>query len=221
MELVTLNKKQTITGEKTFSGPVTFAGAITKSGIETSSEKLLNTKNVGTKAAVSTVVVEESGDGVHHVTKLTLTNYVIGPLAGAGAAKILVPPQALYTFPAGAHILLASYASLALTAAGTAKTPDVGLGSVAGDGTANATLNLSAAGSEDIMTGYTAGSTSTHAVGASGPVGATAGMLTGIALNGASGVKTVYLNAAASWAADNTGNLTATGTIVLGWTTIV
>jgi len=197
-----------ISGANVFSGQVSFSG------------KTLNTKNAGTKAAVSTVAVEELGDGVNHVTKLTLTNYVIGPLAGAAAAKILVPPQALYTFPAGAHILLASYISLALTAAGTAKTPDVGLGSVAGDGTANATLNLNAAGGEDIHTGYTAGSTSTHAVGASGPVGATAGVLTGIALNDAAGVKTVFLNAAASWAADNTGNLTATGTVVIAWTTI-
>jgi hypothetical protein len=221
MELFRLNKNQTVSGSNVFSGANTFSGATTFTGAQTSSEKLLNTKNKGTKAAVSTVVAEESGDGVHHVTKLTLTNYVIGPLAGAAAAKVLVPPQALYTFPAGAHILLASYLSLALTAAGTAKTPDVGLGSVAGDGSANATLDLSAAGSEDIHTGYTAGSTSTHAVGASGPKGATAGMLTGIALNGASGVKTVFLNAAASWAADNTGNLTVTGTVVLVWDTLV
>ncbi len=233
MELARLNKNQTFSGSNVFSGVSRFSGAttlagatiisgaITKTGVETSTQKLLNTKNVGAKAAVPTVVVEESGDGVHHVTKLTLTNYVVAPLAGAAAAKVLVPAQALYTFPAGAHILLVSYASLALTAAGTAKTPDVGLGSVVGDGTANATLNLSAAGAEDIMTGFTAGSTATQAVGSSGPVAATAGVLTGIALNGAAGVKTVFLNAAATWSADNTGNLTATGTIVLVWDTIV
>ena len=215
MELFRLNKNQTVKGSNVFSGSNTFSGAVTNS------EKLLNNKNVGAKAAVSTIAVEESGDGVHHVTKLTLTNYVIGPLAGAAAAKVLEPAQAIYTFPAGVHVLGVSYASLALTAAGTAKTPDVGLGSVAGDGSANATLNLSAAGAEDIMTGFTAGSTSTHAVGASGPVGATAGILSGIALNKTADVKTIFLNAAASWAANNTGNLTATGTIVLVWDTIV
>lgn len=202
MELVLLNKPQTISGEKTFT------------------KELVTTKKIGTVGA-ATVVAKEYGDGVHHVTELTLTDFVVGPLAGAAAAKILVPPTVLYEFPAGVHVLLVSYASLALTAAGTAKTPDVGLGSVIGDGTANATLNLGAAGTEDIMTGFTAGSTSTHAVGKSGPVGATAGMLTGIALNKAADSKKVYLNAAATWAADNTGNLTATGTVVLVWDTIV
>lgn len=221
MELFRLNKNNTVSGSNVFSGANTFSGALAITGVQTSAEKLLNTKNVGTKAAVSTVVVEESGDGVHHVTKLTLTDYVIGPLAGAAAAKVLVPPQALYTFPAGVHVLAVSFLSLALTAAGTAKTPDVGLGSVAGDGSANATLDLSAAGAEDIHTGFTAGSTSTHAVGASGPKGATAGIFTGIALNKAADVKTVFLNAAATWAANNTGNLTATGTVVLVWDTLV
>lgn len=216
-----MNKNNTVSGSNVFSGANTFSGALAITGVQTSAEKLLNTKNVGTKAAVSTVVVEESGDGVHHVTKLTLTDYVIGPLAGAAAAKVLVPPQALYTFPAGVHVLAVSFLSLALTAAGTAKTPDVGLGSVAGDGSANATLDLSAAGAEDIHTGFTAGSTSTHAVGASGPKGATAGIFTGIALNKAADVKTVFLNAAATWAANNTGNLTATGTVVLVWDTLV
>lgn len=171
---------------------------------------------LGLADATCTMITYSTGKDM--VTVITLTDYIIGPLAGAAAAKVLVPPQALFVFPTGAHVLLVTSCSLALTAAGTAQTPDVGLGSVAGDGSANATLNLSAAGAEDIMTGFTGGDTSTHAVVANGPVGATAGVLTGIALNAVGGVKNLFLNAAATWAADNTGNLTATGTIVIKWT---
>jgi len=158
---------------------------------------------------------------MHHITQLTLTDFIVGPLPGAGAAKVLVPPVALYTFPAGVHILIVSYMSLALSAAGTGKTPDIGLGSVKGDGTANATLNLSATGAEDIHNGYPSGNTSTHAVVKSGPTGVQAGLLTGIALNREDSAKTVYLNAADTWSANNTGNLTASGIIVLVWDTIL
>lgn len=162
----------------------------------------------------ATAVAVTKGDGADFTTEITLTNFVIGPLAGAAAAKVLVPATKLFSFPAGAHMISASYVSLALTAAGTAKTPDVGLGTVAGDGSANATLNLSAAGAEDIMTGFTAGDTSTHAVAESMVAPNTAGAQYNIS----TGVKDVYLNAAASWAADNTGNLTATGTVTVKWT---
>jgi len=158
------------------------------------------------------------GDGRNFTTELTFTDYIVAALAGAAAAKVLVPSEAIYIFPAGAHVLEVSFASLALTAAGTAVTPDVGLGSVVGDGSANAVLSASAAGAEDIMTGFPIADTDTHAVVNNGPVGATAGILTDISLNAVGGVKNVFLNAAATWNADNTGNLTATGTITLKWT---
>jgi len=205
---MSITQDQTISGDNEFTGDNTFTTSI------------ITEKNVGTKAAVATVAVEEIGDGMHHVTTLTLTAYIVGPLASAAAAKILVPPQALYVFPAGVHVLEVTYATLGLTAAGTAVTPDVGLGSVIGDGTANPTLNLGAAGTEDIMTGYAIADTLTHAAVAAGPVGATAGILTGISLNKAADSKNLFLNCAATWNANNTGNLTATGTIVIKWTTL-
>jgi hypothetical protein len=43
-------------------------------------------------------------------------------------------------------------------------------------------------------------------------------MHTGIALNVTGSVKDVFLNSAGTWNANNTGNLTATGTVVLKWT---
>lgn len=165
-----------------------------------------------------TVTANHYGDGKDIVTVLTLTDFVIGPLAGAAAAKVLVSPTPLFTFPAGKHVLMVTSTSLGLTATGTAVTPDVGLGSVAGDGSANATLNIGTAANEDILTGYAIADTVTHAAVDSGPLGATAGMLTGIALNKAADAKTVYLNAAGTWNADNTGNLTATGTVTIKWT---
>jgi hypothetical protein len=177
--------------------------------------------NVGVKANVAPLTVKEYGDGVHHITVLELKDYVVGPLAGAAADLTLVPPQALYTLPAGAQVLSVSYGEVALTAAGTPVTPEIGLGSVIGDGSANATLGAAGATMEDILEGFAVADTDTHATVKSGPKGATAGILTGIALNKATDAKTIYLNCAGTWNADNTGNLTVTGKIVIVWDTIV
>jgi len=183
-------------------------------------EGTLTGLNVGTAAAVGTVAVEEYGDGYNHVTVLTLTDYVIGPLAGAAAALTLVPPQALYVLPAGGALVEACYISIALTAAGTAVTPEIGLGSVIGDGSANATIGGAGATMEDYHEGFAVADTDTHAVVANGPVGATAGYGTDIALNAATDSKNIFLNCAGTWNANNTGNLTGTGTVVIKWTTM-
>lgn len=42
-----------------------------------------------------------------------------------------------------------------------------------------------------------------------------------VRLNKDNDAKTIYLNCAGTWNADNTGNLTATGKVVLVWKTIV
>lgn len=219
MELVVKNKDNAITGNNTHSGNNLFSGVNTHSGVETFTESTLNTKNAGTVGA-ATVVAKEYGDGVNHVTELTITNFIVGPLAGAAAAKTLVPPTPLYTLPAGVQLLEVSHVAVGLTAAGTAVTPDVGLGSVIGNASVNATLDLAGATLEDIHTGFAVATTVSHAQVVSGPIGATAGILTGISLNKAADAKTVYLNCAGTWNADNTGNLTATGKVVLVWKTI-
>lgn len=176
---------------------------------------LTNTKNVGVKAA-STVTVEEFGDGVHHVTKLTLTDFVVGALAGAAAA--LGVGKKLYTFPAGAHVEGASYIDLSLKAAGTAVNTDTGLGSVIATG---AVAVLSGTTTfEDRHTGQTIATAAAGGTAVKSLKNTTAGLQTGIALNISTSVKDVFLNAAGTWNANNTGNLTATGTIVLVWDTI-
>lgn len=201
-------------------GDVAIGGTLDVTGISTFTEPLRTLSGVGAVGA-SEAEAREYGDGKHHVTEIALTDFIVGPLAGAGAALTLVPPTVLYTLPAGAQVLSVSYAALALTAVGTAVTPEMGVGSVIGDGSANATIGAAGATMEDILEGFDVADTDTHAEVASGPVGATAGILTGIALNKAADAKTLYLNCAGTWNADNTGNLTVTGYVTIVWDSIV
>jgi hypothetical protein len=176
---------------------------------------LVNTGNVGT-VGTGTVTAVESGDGRVHVTTLTLTNFIVGDMGSAAANKAI--GNLIYTFPAGVHVHKVSYYSVGFVGAGTAKTPVVALGSAQGTG-AIATLHATLPTADD----YTAEAAITNITGTAkviGPVGATAGVLTGISLNKAADAKTVYLNAACGWAADNVGNLVATGTVVLNWCTL-
>ena len=175
-------------------------------------DSLRNRVNLGT-TPVGTVSIVEYSDGRHVTAELTLTNFIVGALAGAGAN--LGVGNIVYALPAGVQFYECSYESLALTATGTAVTPKLGLGSVIASG-AVAVLNGTAT-FMDYHTEYTGGNTSTHAVVADGPAVVTAGFGTGIALQTAAKIKNVFLNAAAAWNADNTGNLTATGTVILKW----
>lgn len=182
---------------------VSIAGSIGVSDIHL-------TTPLGTGGA-ATVSVKEYGDGYNMVTQLTLTNFVVGALAGAAANLAL--GSKIYTFPAGAFVLSATYASVGLTAAGTANTPNVGIGSVVGTGAVNTLAGT--ATFMDYWTQQTAPDLAgTATVGLKNP---TAGVQSGIALNLAASVKDVFLNAAAAWAANNTGNLTASGTIRIAW----
>jgi hypothetical protein len=164
---------------------------------------------------VATVEFEEYGDGHDYTTVLTLTDFIVGALAGAAAA--LGVGNIVYAFPAGQHIELASsFSSLVLTAAGTAVTTDTGLGSVIASGIISA-LNGTAT-FEDRLTGQAIDTAAGGGAAVSALKAPTAGVLTGIGLNVAASVKNVFLNSAGTWNANNTGNLTASGTIVLKWT---
>ena len=178
-----------------------------------SSNFLTALNNRGT-TPVTTVAIKEYGDGRDITTVLTLTNFGVGALNSAAAA--LGVGNIVYAFPAGQHLeLVYGFSSLSLTAAGTAVTCKTGLGSVVASGavsvlsgTATFQDRLTA---QDIATAA-AGGTAVSALAA-----ATAGIGTGIALNVAASVKNVFLNAAGTFNANNTGNLTANGTIVLKW----
>lgn len=163
---------------------------------------------------VSTVTIAESGDGRDITTVLTLTDFVVGALAGAGAA--LGVGNIVAAFPAGAHLELVYYQSLSLKCPGTAVAVDLGLGSVIATGAVNVLSGTSTF--EDRLTGQATTTSSTGGTAVAALLGATAGIGTGISLNTASSVKNVFLNGAGTWNANNTSNLTATGTITIHWT---
>lgn len=171
--------------------------------------------NVGTPGTNVTAV--HYGDGFHHVTVLTLTATDLGaPTAGGNSAHGAL----IYTFPAGTHLHSVSHFNVGLTLGGvTTDTPDVGLGSLIGSG-ANATLNAVGATAEDYITGQTWGVALDGTATEVGPLGATAGIHTGISLNAVGDTKAVNFNAADGWNAGVTGNLTADGVVVLHWTKI-
>lgn len=163
---------------------------------------------------VGTVVINEYGDGRDITTVLTLTDFIVGALAGAGAA--LGIGNIVAAFPAGAHVENWYYQSLSLKAVGTAVNTDTGLGSVIASGAVSV---LSGTGTfEDRLTGQTVPTAAGGGAVTTALLNPTAGVQTGIALNVAASVKNVFLNAAGTWNANNTGNLTATGTIVIKWT---
>lgn len=167
-----------------------------------------------TTTPVSTVTIAEYGDGRDITTVLTLTDFVVGALAGAGAALGL--GNIVAAFPAGAHVENWYYFSLSMKCAGTAVNTDTGLGSVIASG-AIATLDGTAT-FENRLTGQTAATSSTGGTAAVALLNTTAGVQTGIALNVAASVKNVFLNSAGTWNVNNSGSLTASGTIVLKWT---
>jgi hypothetical protein len=190
--------------EKTANAGVNVDGSLLKDGTLTKVTPLVTT-------AVGTVSLKEYGDGRNMVTELTLTDFIVGALAGAGALSL---GNIIATFPAGAHIENAFYQSLSLKCAGTAVNTDTGLGSVQAVG-ASALLSTEGATSEDRLTGQTI---PTAADGGAVTVALVKSALTGIAVNIAANVKNIFLNSAGTWNANNTGNLTATGTIVVKWT---
>lgn len=158
---------------------------------------------------------EEYGDGHVHTTVLILTDVVLGaPTAGANEAVGAL----IYTFPAGVHVHEVTYQNVGLTIGTvTTDTPDVGIGSVIGTG------NVNVLGGTATFEDYVDGSAAADCAGTPlvvGPVGATAGVLTGISLNKAADVKAVHLNAADGWNAGVTGNLTATGIVTLKWSLV-
>lgn len=172
---------------------------------------LQSVNNVGVQGA-NTLSVKEYGDGVHHITKIVLTNFVIGALAAAEASLCLESITPLYSLPSGAQFCKCSYANIGVSCEGTAVTPDVGLGLSPGDGSESALLSAAGATLENVLTGFAIADTETGAKVESSNV--TPQML------GLTSDKDIYLNAAGDWNADNDGDLVANGEIVLIWDTI-
>lgn len=179
-------------------------------------ESVISKTPIGSNpSGLSTITTAEYSTGAAVTTVLTLNNFVIGALAGAGAA--LGIGSIVYTFPASdLHTeLFFSFENLVLTAAGTAVNTDTGLGSVVASGAVSVLSGT--ATFEDRLTGQTIGTNSAGGTAVSALTAVTAGIGTGIGLNVAASVKNVYLNSAGTWNANNTGNLTASGRIYIQW----
>ena len=186
-----------------------------KTAIQT--ESVISKTPIGSMpSGLSTITCAEYTQGTLVTAVLTLNGFVIGAIPAANAA--LGVGSAIYSFPAGDQHLETAYSfwGLALTLPSTGVVCTTGLGSVVASGVVSVLSGT--ATFQDRLTGQSitsaaGGGTAVNA----GPVGATAGIQTGIALNGTGAIKTVYLNSAGTFGTANAGNLTATGQIFIQW----
>lgn len=172
-------------------------------------ENVLTESNVGTVTTAATTEAEEHGDGLEHVTKLTLTDFDIGDV-GDGAA--LAIGAKFYTFPAGGIFIENVSLDGTITCEGTgysADTPEVGIGTLIGSGV-NATLGDVGATAENVWGPEVAGALDDTAIGdikASNLYVAASGGL----------AHDLFLNAADTWADGTAGALLFTGVITIRW----
>lgn len=199
--------------EITAGSGITVGGVLLKNNIVNSDSVNLLTPLVTTP--VGTVTVKEYGDGKDMVTVLTLTNFVVGALAGSAAD--LGIGNIVGIFPAGQHLeLVYSFSTINLKCAGTVVVTKTGLGSVIASGVVSVLSGTSTF--QDRLTAQNITTDPAGGTAISALTGATAGIGTGISLNIAASIKSVFLNSAGTWNANNTGNLTASGIIMLKWT---
>jgi hypothetical protein len=196
-----------------------MAGTAPGSMLATDGKLFCKSGDVGTVTTATTTTVEESGFGLNHITKLTMTAFVIGQ--GADNASLGIGAK-FYTFPAG-DILVRSasiYGSCATTLSVTAQTPEIAIGTVVASGAiANTTTTM-----ENIMDG---GATVTGlGDGASVVPDLASGLFRKVSLSTVSPVikvsgglsHDVFLNMAVAWAdVTAAANVTFTGNIILEW----
>ncbi len=157
-------------------------------------------------SGLSTITCTEFSTGRDVVVYLTLNNFVVGNFTPAAAA--LAMGNIVYTLPAGAQYTTVAYKNISLKAAGTAVAVDLGIGSLIGSG-AQSVLSGVGATAEDYLTGVATTTSSTGGTAVEQMVAVSAAIGTNVAAS----VKDIFLNAAGTWNANNTGQLTAVGQI--------
>jgi hypothetical protein len=186
----------------------------------TTSGNLLTSGNVGTVTTAATTTAVEHGDGIEHLTVLTMTNFAVGT-SGDNAA--LAIGAKFYTWPTGVNILVESTTiSGGITAAisVTTDTPEVGIGTVIASG-ANATLTTGTW--ENLVDGGASGSSVDAAAVApdvAGTVFHKKNLTTVTPIIKATGgaARDLFLNAAVTWSdVTAAGAVTFTGTITIKW----
>ncbi len=171
---------------------------------------------VGSIPNVATISVDEYGNAIDHITKLTMTSFAVG--TGADNANLALGALC-YTFPTGTIAVWESSIVGIFDQAshGTITAGEAGLGTVVGSG-ANATLGAVGATSENILQGDV-GVLSTYVLGTTVVQAADHGGIATAPLTILSaGVHTCFLNIAGAWpdiaAAEA---VTFTGVVTLRW----
>jgi hypothetical protein len=204
----------TVVDDIEVGGDANVVGALAVGGQTT------NTSGAGTVTTAATTSAEEFGDGINHVTKLTLTAFSLGN--GADNADLAIGAE-VYTFPAGDLVIYDSSILGAFTSAASVTTigdGEYGMGTVVGS-TAVDTLAEVGATAENIMTGqavstYVADGTST--VCHSTVTGDTPSA-NGLIVRASSGLAhKLFLNFAATWPdVTAAAGFTFTGVITCRW----
>ena len=179
---------------------------------------LLTQSNIGTVTTGATTVAEEHGDGIHHITKLTMTAFAVGTVPDNASLGI---GAKFYTFPAGTIEILAASMVGGFTGAVTVTTatPEIGIGTVIASGAVSVLSGT--ATFEDIIDGNlsgTGGDTVAPNI-AGGTFYKNKSSAAPIVIKTSGGKShDLFLNAAAAWsdvAAPGAG--TFTGTIIIEW----
>lgn len=199
--------------ETTAGSGVTIDSVLLKDASVTASS-IKHSTAFGTPAV--NVTTQEYGDGRHITTTLSFSGLVLGaPTAGGNSAHGVL----LHTLATTGitHLVKAIMVEVGLTVGGvTTDTPDVGLGTVIASG---AVATLDGTGTfEDIITGQTwdkalNGTTDRFAFLPGGGVAIEAGVVP--IIEAAGSATPIYLNVADGWDAGVTGNLTASGTVII------
>ena len=146
--------------------------------------------------------------GKDRTTVLSLAGTMLAITAGAHAYGLKI-----YTFPAGVHRVVRVTMSVGVDGAdanNNADTPEVGVGSIIATGSVADLTGTT--GFDDLSTQATAANlTGTETVFAFDPTEI------GMKMNLSTGVKTVHLNIADTWAGTDTGPVLS-GTVTIEWT---
>lgn len=179
------------------------AAELASSGYDSTAIKtagLQSTLNIG---AVSNGTAVEYGDGYHHATVITVTDFTQA-IAGANLGF----GKKIYTFPEGGIKCKRAQFNITMTAATDTTVGEIGLGTVISSGVVT-TLGGTAT-FEDIVDGFA----NTAPASDGGDTQAFKECEAGI-LDGSSTAKDMFLNFAGGWSA--TENITIGGTIILLW----
>jgi hypothetical protein len=204
-------------GNKLMTFPATDATIARTDAAQAFTGLQTNATGAGTVTTSATTTAAEYGDGVNHVTKLTMTAFAMG---NSGDNAALGIGAKFYTFPAGSILVESATIVGGVTAAisVTTDTPEVGIGTTVGTGV----VSVLSTTMEDIIDGGAAGLTGGDAVapdvaGAAFYKGNT--FTTGILIKTSGGkARDLFLNAAVTWAdVTAVGAVTFTGVITLKW----